>query len=543
MLKSVQRPTLLDVLIRGTPEPPEHVRRDMLGMMYSRFHSYKVPIAVMTLLTTSLAFAVLALNGVTFIVGVWFVVLLFVSGVMFKSGLRKLDFDPRDIRSGRFIGRAERASFLLGAVWSSVCFINPVQDMVAQVVLVALTMGMACGAVLFTAPLVGVGIRYLQATLMVVVLAAIMWHNEWVYVISLFGFALTAGLCVSAMSFYNSTTELVESSHESGKMATLLEQSLENATYGFAIFGLDGHLLASNSYHRDHFASKRGRDFKIGRREVMIDGDRWLVQNVSEMPNGHIMVSHTDISRQKEVERNLRELHDEIQQTEQARVAFISQASASIETPARFIRALASAFTLESRISFSPEERGRLASELEREADRLIAMIQTLRESVLQTPSNADRRPSMLRAALAGAMADLECVIEIDAEADAANPAFPADLFGAAVGASAAWVSGDSRTAVRVSAKRVDGRKLELCFRSSPRPAGEDHRSPDAAPLSPIKAGATQQTIHELWLALASEDAAFEASGAARMVRVILPLAVEDRVWNFPPQQSARSAG
>jgi hypothetical protein len=377
------RSSFFSIFLFGTPRPSGIDKQIMLGVLYSRFHAFKIPIGIMSVLTSTLAFGSLALYDLTLWLIVWYALVMIPSGVMIVSGNKTLRFDPVNVRSDRFIGRAERLGLILGLLWSSICFAqfwpgSRPADEVVQVVLIAGAMGMACGAVLFTAPLVGVGVRYLQGTLFVLAVSTLTITSGWVVVMALFGLALTIGLTVSAITLHSSTMKLVEKSQEAGRSSRLLERSLANSRHGFCIVNQAGEMVASNNLFESMYNGEVGAVFVEGVREYEASNGQWYLEDVRSFGDGYLMITITDISKQKEVEERLHELNDKIDEADASRRRVLGAIVKNLSEPARHISVFASAIAPGSNIPFSSEETGDILQRISQQSASLLRAVTDL---------------------------------------------------------------------------------------------------------------------------------------------------------------------
>lgn len=216
MTNTATRSTFLDLILFGTPRIDESVRGPMNLHMLSRFQKYKIPISVVTLINATILFGMFSAgssNGFCWVVFSWWVPVALYSAFMFWSGLKPLNLSAGRVPSGRFVKKAELGSFLLGLWWTGLMLVPIEKTEAQQLTMIGVAMGMCCGVVGFTAPMVGVAARYMVAATIVQLFALLQHHTATAMTATLFGLALSIALLVSSRNFFQSTLELVEIPH------------------------------------------------------------------------------------------------------------------------------------------------------------------------------------------------------------------------------------------------------------------------------------------------------------------------------------------
>ncbi|HPF21929.1 MAG TPA: HAMP domain-containing sensor histidine kinase [Hyphomonas sp.] len=359
MTTSATRFTFLDLIIFGSPKIDESVRGPMNLHMLSRFQKYKIPISVVTLINATILLAMFSADsssGFCLIAFLWWLPVALYSGFMFWSGLKPIDLNTGRMPSGRFVKRAEIGSFILGLWWTGLMLTPVAETEAQQLTMIGVAMGMCCGVVGFTAPMVGVAARYMTAATVVQLLALLQHHTATAMTATLFGLALSIALLVSSRNFFQSTLELVVSRTETERAHDLLKQSLETSRHGFAIFTEGGERLVANTYHQNYFPDFVPTSADLGTKEISVKGSDWFIRSVSQSANRNFIVTHTNINLQKETQRSLLAAQETINDALAARSRFISRASTDLAGPLKYIMTLASAMSSSSRIEFSREE-------------------------------------------------------------------------------------------------------------------------------------------------------------------------------------------
>lgn len=359
MTSAANRFTFLDLILFGSPKIDESVRGPMNLHMLGRFQKYKIPISVVTLINATILLAMFSADsesGICWVAFVWWVPIALYSGFMFWSGLKPLDLSTGRMPSGRFVKKAEIASFLLGLWWTGLMLTPIAETEAQQLTMIGVAMGMCCGVVGFTAPMVGVAARYMTAATIVQLLALLQHHTATAMTATLFGLALSISLLVSSRNFFQSTLELVVSRTETERAHNLLKQSLETSRHGFAIFTEAGERLIANTYHQNYFPDFVPTSADLGTKEISVKGSDWFIRSVTQSANHNFIVTHTNINLQKETQRSLLAAQETINDALAARSRFISRASTDLAGPLKYIMTLASAMSSGSRIEFSREE-------------------------------------------------------------------------------------------------------------------------------------------------------------------------------------------
>jgi hypothetical protein len=359
MTSAATRFTFLDLILFGSPKIDESVRGPMNLHMLSRFQKYKIPISVITLINATILLGMFSASresGFCWTVFAWWLPIAFYSGFMFFSGLRPLDLDSGRVPSGRFVKKAEIGSFVLGLWWTGLMLVPLEKTEAQQLTMIGVSMGMCCGVVGFTAPMVGVAARYMTAATVVQLLGLLQYHTATAMTATLFGLALSIALLVSSRNFFQSTLELVVSRTETERAHDLLKQSLETSRHGFAIFTETGERLVANTYHQNYFPDFVPSAADLGTKEISVKGSDWFIRSVTQSANRNFIVTHTNINLQKETQRSLLAAQETINDALGARSRFISRASTDLAGPLKYIMTLASAMSSGSRIEFSREE-------------------------------------------------------------------------------------------------------------------------------------------------------------------------------------------
>jgi len=359
MTSAATRFTFLDLILFGSPKIDESVRGPMNLHMLSRFQKYKIPISVITLINATILLGMFSASresGFCWTVFAWWLPIAFYSGFMFFSGLRPLDLDSGRVPSGRFVKKAEIGSFVLGLWWTGLMLVPLEKTEAQQLTMIGVSMGMCCGVVGFTAPMVGVAARYMTAATVVQLLGLLQYHTATAMTATLFGLALSIALLVSSRNFFQSTLELVVSRTETERAHDLLKQSLETSRHGFAIFTETGERLVANTYHQNYFPDFVPSAADLGTKEISVKGSDWFIRSVTQSGNRNFIVTHTNINLQKETQRSLLAAQETINDALGARSRFISRASTDLAGPLKYIMTLASAMSSGSRIEFSREE-------------------------------------------------------------------------------------------------------------------------------------------------------------------------------------------
>jgi signal transduction histidine kinase len=359
MTSAATRFTFLDLILFGSPKIDESVRGPMNLHMLSRFQKYKIPISVITLINATILLGMFSASresGFCWTVFAWWLPIAFYSGFMFFSGLRPLDLDSGRVPSGRFVKKAEIGSFVLGLWWTGLMLVPLEKTEAQQLTMIGVSMGMCCGVVGFTAPMVGVAARYMTAATVVQLLGLLQYHTATAMTATLFGLALSIALLVSSRNFFQSTLELVVSRTETERAHDLLKQSLETSRHGFAIFTETGERLVANTYHQNYFPDFVPSAADLGTKEISVKGSDWFIRSVTQSANRNFIVTHTNINLQKETQRSLLAAQETINDALAARSRFISRASTDLAGPLKYIMTLASAMSSGSRIEFSREE-------------------------------------------------------------------------------------------------------------------------------------------------------------------------------------------
>jgi signal transduction histidine kinase len=311
---------------------------------------------------------------------IWWVPVAFYSAFMFWSGMRPLDLSTGRVPSGRFVKRAELGSFLLGLWWTGLMLTPIAQTEAQQLTMIGVAMGMCCGVVGFTAPMVGVAARYMTAATIVQLLALLQHHTATAMTATLFGLALSIALLVSSRNFFQSTFELVESRTETERAHDLLKQSLETSRHGFAIFTETGERLVANTYHQNYFPDFVPTAADLGTKEISVKGSDWFIRSVTQSANRNFIVTHTNINLQKETQRSLLAAQETINDALAARSRFISRASTDLAGPLKYIMTLASAMSSGSRIEFSREEIRGHCDSIDKVARDLLDLVRDIEE-------------------------------------------------------------------------------------------------------------------------------------------------------------------
>jgi signal transduction histidine kinase len=359
MTSAATRFTFLDLILFGSPKIDESVRGPMNLHMLSRFQKYKIPISVITLINATILLGMFSASresGFCWTVFAWWLPIAFYSGFMFFSGLKPLDLDSGRVPSGRFVKKAEIGSFVLGLWWTGLMLVPLEKTEAQQLTMIGVSMGMCCGVVGFTAPMVGVAARYMTAATIVQLLGLLQYHTATAMTATLFGLALSIALLVSSRNFFQSTLELVVSRTETERAHDLLKQSLETSRHGFAIFTETGERLVANTYHQNYFPDFVPTAADLGTKEISVKGSDWFIRSVTQSANRNFIVTHTNINLQKETQRSLLAAQETINDALGARSRFISRASTDLAGPLKYIMTLASAMSSGSRIEFSREE-------------------------------------------------------------------------------------------------------------------------------------------------------------------------------------------
>jgi signal transduction histidine kinase len=383
MTSSATRFTFLDLILFGSPKIDESVRGPMNLHMLSRFQKYKIPISVVTLINATILLAMFSADspsGFCLIAFLWWVPVAFYSGFMFWSGLRPLDLSTGRVPSGRFVKRAEIGSFVLGLWWTGLMLTPVAQTEAQQLTMIGVAMGMCCGVVGFTAPMVGVAARYMTAATVIQLLALLQHHTATAMTATLFGLALSIALLVSSRNFFQSTLELVESRTETERAHDLLKQSLETSRHGFAIFTETGERLVANTYHQNYFPDFVPTAADLGTKEISVKGSDWFIRSVTQSANRNFIVTHTNINLQKETQRSLLAAQETINDALAARSRFISRASTDLAGPLKYIMTLASAMSSGSRIEFSREEIRGHCDSIDKVARDLLDLVRDIEE-------------------------------------------------------------------------------------------------------------------------------------------------------------------
>ena len=383
MTSAATRFTFLDLILFGSPKIDESVRGPMNLHMLSRFQKYKIPISVVTLINATILlgmFSASSKNGFCWTVFAWWVPVALYSAFMFYSGLKPLDLTTGRTPSGRFVRKAELASFLLGLWWTGLMLVPIEKTEAQQLTMIGVAMGMCCGVVGFTAPMVGVAARYMTAATIVLLLALLQHHTATAMTATLFGLALSLALLVSSRNFFQSTLELVESRTETERAHDLLKQSLETSRHGFAIFTEDGERLVANTYHQNYFPSFVPTSADLGTKEISVKGSDWFIRSVTQSANHNFIVTHTNINLQKETQRSLLAAQETINDALAARSRFISRASTDLAGPLKYIMTLASAMSSGSRIEFSREEIRAHCDSIDKVARDLLDLVRDIEE-------------------------------------------------------------------------------------------------------------------------------------------------------------------
>jgi len=383
MTSAATRFTFLDLILFGSPKIDESVRGPMNLHMLSRFQKYKIPISVVTLINATILLAMFSADsesGFCPIAFAWWVPVALYSGFMFWSGLRPLDLSTGRVPSGRFVKRAEIGSFILGLWWTGLMLTPVAETEAQQLTMIGVAMGMCCGVVGFTAPMVGVAARYMTAATIVQLLALLQHHTATAMTATLFGLALSVALLVSSRNFFQSTLELVESRTETERAHDLLKQSLETSRHGFAIFTETGERLVANTYHQNYFPDFVPTTADLGTKEISVKGSDWFIRSVTQSANRNFIVTHTNINLQKETQRSLLAAQETINDALAARSRFISRASTDLAGPLKYIMTLASAMSSGSKIEFSREEISGHCDSIDKVARDLLDLVRDIEE-------------------------------------------------------------------------------------------------------------------------------------------------------------------
>ena len=382
MTSAATRFTFLDLILFGSPKIDESVRGPMNLHMLSRFQKYKIPISVVTLINATILLGMFSVgpDGFNWLVFAWWVPVALYSGFMFFSGLKPLDLTSGRVPSGRFVRKAEIASFLLGLWWTGLMLLPLVKSEAQQLTMIGVAMGMCCGVVGFTAPMVGVAARYMTAATIVQLLALLQHHTATAMTATLFGLALSIALLVSSRNFFQSTLELVESRTETERAHDLLKQSLETSRHGFAIFTESGDRLVANTYHQNYFPNFVPTTADLGTKEISVKGSDWFIRSVTQSENRNFIVTHTNINLQKETQRSLLAAQETINDALAARSRFISRASTDLAGPLKYIMTLASAMSSSSRIEFSRKEIREHCDSIDKVARDLLDLVRDIED-------------------------------------------------------------------------------------------------------------------------------------------------------------------
>jgi signal transduction histidine kinase len=321
----------------------------------------------------------------------------------------------------RMVSRAWVWSLAYGLTWGATALFMPYLDWDREVVLIVVACGLCAGAASTMAAIPAAARAFMMSVCLPFVLV-FLWETSLPHImLALMALTLLQSMLLATRASYTVLVDGVEAQVEARKALQALStaeqhwRELSDTAEAFALFDEDHRLLLWNDGYARLLgivpeSLQRGlpwsRIWQLGQYQRLPEaaalvgnkGDiqhswteehqlrqQWLRSTIRQLANGHVVVSHVDITRMKQresqlltLQAQLEEARDQAELASQAKSRFLANMSHELRTPLNAVIGFADLMQHQLRRGGSTDTHGQYAKTIHDSGQHLLAIVEDM---------------------------------------------------------------------------------------------------------------------------------------------------------------------
>ncbi|MEM9937785.1 MAG: ATP-binding protein [Pseudomonadota bacterium] len=378
MTRQVDPSGTLQALIGRFPAPTDDVQADIYREQHMLLTGQLLPMALINVMAGLLVVAAVYDDVGLLTSAAWLSVIVVGSAFQLVGWTKHRKTAPPERVNGGYLRKSEWGCLIAGSVWGMCAVLFSADDPDQAYFLYFMQGGMSAGVVSLLSPLPRHVVRFIVPCLLPTILAPIFASSDFVVVTSIMLMVFLVALLNSSFVSYRMLMATVSRTRESLTARKNLVDAIEATNDAFAFYGDDGKLILANQRHHDLIGDDMEAlahlEDSYGVETIKRDG-RWLLQSRHKIPEGGVVLVHTDVTALKMRERELVEARKEAEEADQAKSRFLSTMSHELRTPLNIILGFSRLMASDSKVKLNWEEVAEYSDSINESGTHLLHLI------------------------------------------------------------------------------------------------------------------------------------------------------------------------